>query len=230
MGPAARRAATVSLALDEGGHYNLRLALGLRKAKQAVVTQGDPPSRCRHPVPGPSMRFVLVDRIISQETGQSLVAVKNLSLAEEYLADHFPGFPVMPGVLMLEALTQAGAWLVRDDGRLRPQRDPAEVGQDDQVWQFRRARPPVAVEGHDGLARRARGELQGGGHDRRPDHGQGPIHAHPLQSSRAATRNCTRPTPRSSPGSGTSTPRSARARWGPGRSSGTSHPPGPTRP
>ena len=46
--------------------------------------------------------------------GQSLVAVKNLSLAEEYLADHFPGFPVMPGVLMLEALTQAGAWLVRD--------------------------------------------------------------------------------------------------------------------
>ncbi len=44
----------------------------------------------------------------------SLVAVKNLSLAEEYLSDHFPGFPVMPGVLMLEALTQAGAWLIRD--------------------------------------------------------------------------------------------------------------------
>ena len=60
------------------------------------------------------MRFVLVDRITSLETGQSLVAIKNLSLAEEYLADHFPGFPVMPGVLMLEALTQAGAWLVRD--------------------------------------------------------------------------------------------------------------------
>jgi 3-hydroxyacyl-[acyl-carrier-protein] dehydratase len=42
------------------------------------------------------------------------VGIKNLSLAEEYLADHFPGFPVMPGVLMLEALTQAAAWLVRD--------------------------------------------------------------------------------------------------------------------
>ena len=40
--------------------------------------------------------------------------MKNLSLAEEYLSDHFPGFPVMPGVLMLEALTQAGAWLIRD--------------------------------------------------------------------------------------------------------------------
>ena len=60
------------------------------------------------------MRFVLIDRILEVKTGQSLVAVKNLSLAEEYLADHFPGFPVMPGVLMLEALTQAGAWLVRD--------------------------------------------------------------------------------------------------------------------
>ncbi len=60
------------------------------------------------------MRFVLIDRIVELQPGQSLVAVKNLSLAEEYLADHFPGFPVMPGVLMLEALTQAGAWLVRE--------------------------------------------------------------------------------------------------------------------
>jgi len=60
------------------------------------------------------MRFVLIDRITELQHGHSLVAVKNLSLAEEYLADHFPGFPVMPGVLMLEALTQAGAWLIRD--------------------------------------------------------------------------------------------------------------------
>src|SRR3954453_6509506 len=63
---------------------------------------------------GYPMRFVLIDRILDVQTGHSLTAVKNLSLAEEYLADHFPGFPVMPGVLMLEALTQAGAWLVRD--------------------------------------------------------------------------------------------------------------------
>jgi len=60
------------------------------------------------------MRFVLIDRILDLQPGRSLIAVKNLSLSEEYLADHFPGFPVMPGVLMLEALTQAGAWLVRD--------------------------------------------------------------------------------------------------------------------
>jgi 3-hydroxyacyl-[acyl-carrier-protein] dehydratase len=60
------------------------------------------------------MRFVLIDRILDVQPGRSLVAVKNLSLAEEYLSDHFPGFPVMPGVLMLEALTQAGAWLIRE--------------------------------------------------------------------------------------------------------------------
>lgn len=60
------------------------------------------------------MRFVLIDRVVDLVPGKSVVAVKNLSLAEEYLADHFPGFPVMPGVLMLEALTQAGAWLIRE--------------------------------------------------------------------------------------------------------------------
>ena len=60
------------------------------------------------------MRFVLVDRIVSLERAKSISTVKNLSLAEEYLADHFPGFPVLPGVLMLEALVQSGAWLVRD--------------------------------------------------------------------------------------------------------------------
>ena len=59
------------------------------------------------------MRFSLIDRIQTLEAGKSVTAVKNLSLAEEYLADHFPGFPVMPGVLMLEALVQAGAWLLR---------------------------------------------------------------------------------------------------------------------
>jgi 3-hydroxyacyl-[acyl-carrier-protein] dehydratase len=59
------------------------------------------------------MRFTLLDRIVELQPGAKLIAVKNLSLAEEYLADHFPGFPVMPGVLMLEAMTQAGSWLVR---------------------------------------------------------------------------------------------------------------------
>ena len=59
------------------------------------------------------MRFNLVDRIVEVKPGESLVALKNLTLGEEYLADHFPTFPVMPGVLMLEALVEAGAWLLR---------------------------------------------------------------------------------------------------------------------
>ena len=59
------------------------------------------------------MRFTLLDRIVEVEVGKRIVASKSLSLAEEYLADHFPSAPVMPGVMMLEALVQASSWLVR---------------------------------------------------------------------------------------------------------------------
>ncbi len=59
------------------------------------------------------MRFYLVDSIQELEPPRRIVAVKNLTLAEEYLADHFPAYPVLPGVLMLEAMIQSAAWLVR---------------------------------------------------------------------------------------------------------------------
>jgi 3-hydroxyacyl-[acyl-carrier-protein] dehydratase len=59
------------------------------------------------------MRFNLVDRIVSVEPGRLIRVEKHLTLGEEYLADHFPTFPVMPGVLMLQALVEAGAWLLR---------------------------------------------------------------------------------------------------------------------
>jgi 3-hydroxyacyl-[acyl-carrier-protein] dehydratase len=59
------------------------------------------------------MRFCLLDRICTLEPDVEVTAVKAVSLAEEYLADHFPEFPVLPGVFMLEAATQAAVWLVR---------------------------------------------------------------------------------------------------------------------
>src|SRR5580704_1231891 len=59
------------------------------------------------------MRFNLIDRIDNWELGKSLRACKFLALGEEYLADHFPRFPVMPGVLMLQACVEAASWLWR---------------------------------------------------------------------------------------------------------------------
>jgi 3-hydroxyacyl-[acyl-carrier-protein] dehydratase len=59
------------------------------------------------------MRFAQIDRITSLEKGNSITAIKGLALSEEYLQDHFPRFPVMPGVLMLEAVFQAAMYLVR---------------------------------------------------------------------------------------------------------------------
>ena len=60
------------------------------------------------------MNFGMVDRIVELTRGERIVAVRAVTLAEEYLADHFPKFPVLPGVLMLEAMVEAASWLVRD--------------------------------------------------------------------------------------------------------------------
>jgi 3-hydroxyacyl-[acyl-carrier-protein] dehydratase len=59
------------------------------------------------------MRFILIDKVISVETGKEIKTIKSVSLAEEYLADHFPAFPVLPGVLLLEGLIESASWLVR---------------------------------------------------------------------------------------------------------------------
>jgi len=59
------------------------------------------------------MRFILIDKVVSLEAGKRIKAVKNVSLSEEYLADHFPTFPVLPGVLLLEGLIESASWLVR---------------------------------------------------------------------------------------------------------------------
>src|SRR5262245_50383569 len=76
----------------------------------------DPLTLCCHDA-SRFMKFHLIDTIIEQ-TPDRIVAIKQVSLAEEYLADHFPTFPILPGVLMIEAMVQAArAMLAKNDPR-----------------------------------------------------------------------------------------------------------------
>lgn len=65
------------------------------------------------------MRFDLVDRVLESST-ESATTLKAVSMAEEYLQDHFPGFPVLPGVFMLEAMVQAARVVARRRGETAP--------------------------------------------------------------------------------------------------------------
>lgn len=58
------------------------------------------------------MRFLLIDRILEYHKGKSAIGSKDITMSEDFLADHFPRFPVMPGVLQLEAISQLASWLV----------------------------------------------------------------------------------------------------------------------
>jgi 3-hydroxyacyl-[acyl-carrier-protein] dehydratase len=58
------------------------------------------------------VRWIWIDRFLEFNSGRSARAVKNLSLAEDHFADHFPGWPVMPAALILEGLAQTGGILV----------------------------------------------------------------------------------------------------------------------
>jgi 3-hydroxyacyl-[acyl-carrier-protein] dehydratase len=65
------------------------------------------------------MRWIWIDRFLEFRSGQSARAVKNLSLAEDHFADHFPGYPVMPACLILEGLAQTGGILVGEANQFR---------------------------------------------------------------------------------------------------------------
>jgi len=66
------------------------------------------------------MHFTLIDRVL-ERTKHQIVTLKHVSSAEEYLQDHFPSFPVLPGVMMLEAMTQAArVFLDPDDASEKP--------------------------------------------------------------------------------------------------------------
>lgn len=64
--------------------------------------------------------FLLIDRVLELEKGKSIKALKNVSINEPFFSGHFPHRPVMPGVLMLEALAQAAALLAFDALGLTP--------------------------------------------------------------------------------------------------------------
>jgi len=65
------------------------------------------------------MRWIWIDRFLEFDSGKSARAIKNLSRAEDYFAEHFPGYPVMPVALMLEGLAQTGGILVGEANDFR---------------------------------------------------------------------------------------------------------------
>ena len=65
------------------------------------------------------MRFLLVDRILSLTPGRDVVAMRAIPQDEEYFQDHFPGFPVVPGVLLTEMMGQAAAKCLNAERRPR---------------------------------------------------------------------------------------------------------------
>jgi 3-hydroxyacyl-[acyl-carrier-protein] dehydratase len=73
------------------------------------------------------MRFLLVDRIVRLVPGVSIEAEKTLPASEELFRDHFPGFPVVPGVLLTEAMGQAAAKCISSAGRQRGNPMLAEI-------------------------------------------------------------------------------------------------------
>jgi len=65
------------------------------------------------------MRWIWIDKFVEFHSGESAVAVKNVTLAEEHLHDHFPGFPVMPETLCIEAMAQTSGILVGEAKKFR---------------------------------------------------------------------------------------------------------------
>ena len=63
--------------------------------------------------------FLLVDRIVELEPGKRIVGIKNVSMNEPFFVGHFPNFPVMPGVLIVEAMAQTGGLLALGDEKVR---------------------------------------------------------------------------------------------------------------
>jgi len=64
--------------------------------------------------------FLLVDRVLECEAGKRIVALKNVTINEPFFPGHFPHHPIMPGVMLIEAMAQAAAILAFESSKLRP--------------------------------------------------------------------------------------------------------------
>ena len=80
--------------------------------------------------------FLLIDRVLELERGKRILGLKNVTMNEPFFVGHFPHRPVMPGVMILEALAQAAAILAFDNMDVRPDHQT--------VWRLRTI-PPVHV-------------------------------------------------------------------------------------
>ncbi|MCB0333961.1 MAG: 3-hydroxyacyl-ACP dehydratase FabZ [Bdellovibrionales bacterium] len=78
--------------------------------------------------------FALLDKIIEFEAGRRIVGVKNVTMNEPFFTGHFPSVPVMPGVLILEAMAQAAAFLAMKSGLEGQGLDLYLVGAQDMKW------------------------------------------------------------------------------------------------
>ena len=74
------------------------------------------------------MRWIWIDKFVEFEPGRRAVAVKNLTLAEEHLHDHFPGYPIMPASLIIEGMAQTAGILVGEARGFREKVILAKVG------------------------------------------------------------------------------------------------------
>jgi len=70
----------------------------------------------------------MIDRILEYHKGKSAIGCKDVTMSEDFLADHFPRFPVMPGVMQLEAITQLASWLVFVSNDFKTKGSLAELG------------------------------------------------------------------------------------------------------
>ena len=107
------------------------------------------------------MRFLLIDRIDEIRPGEFARGVKNVTMSEDFMQDHFPGFPVFPGTLIIEAMAQLGGYLAEsacNEGAEEPRR--AMLAQIDRAKFYEPCRPADQIELHCTLESALKGAAQ----------------------------------------------------------------------